>query len=104
MDGRDLNHGAARGNQPMEALALAELGDGARGRVGGADLLNGFQVPADRVQFNLRPKSPQSNVVHALQCIQELLLRTVENHPGIDEFLALGAGGPRELWRNHTAS
>ena len=74
----------------MEALTLRQLRNGTAGGVPGRDLRKGFQVAANCIEIDLRPKSAQAIFIDQQSYSQELLLRAEDDYAGVDEFLALG--------------
>src|SRR5436305_671435 len=60
VDGGDLDDRAARGDQPVEALAQREPGDGPAVRASGVDPRDGREVLADELDVHLRPEGQEA--------------------------------------------
>jgi hypothetical protein len=75
----------------MEALTLAELGDGASGGVGGADAWEGFEMAADQLQIELGPKGAEALLVDVDASFEEALLQAEDDDPSVEELFALDA-------------
>lgn len=92
MDGRDLDDCAARGDEPMEAFALAQFGDGAGGGVCGADSRKGFEVVVNQIEIDLRPESAEAFIVDVDASFKEALLEAEDDNARVDKLFALDAG------------
>lgn len=92
MDGGDLDDGAARGDEPMEAFALGELGDGACGGIGDADAGEGFEVTADEGQVELRPEGAEAVIFDVDAGFEEAVLQAEDDDACVDKLFALDAG------------
>jgi len=75
----------------MEALSLAELGDGAGGGVGCTDAGEGFEVVADECEIEFGPESAESLVVDLEASFEEAVLETEDDDACVDELFALDA-------------
>jgi hypothetical protein len=75
----------------MEALSLAELGDGTGSGVGCADAGEGFEVVADKIEVELGPESVESLVVNVDAGFEEAVLQAEDDDSCVDELFALDA-------------
>jgi hypothetical protein len=91
VDRGDLDDGAARRDEPVEAFSLAELGDGAGGRVGRANAGKGFKVVADEIDVQVGPKCVQSLVIDVYAGFEEAVLQAEDDDACVDELFALDA-------------
>jgi hypothetical protein len=91
VDGRDLDDGAAGRDEPVEALSLTELGDGAGGWVGCADTGEGFEVISDKREIEDWPESVESLVVDVDVGFEEAVLEAEDDDACVDELFALDA-------------
>jgi hypothetical protein len=96
VDGRGLDDGAAGRGDPVEALALGELCDGASGGIALADAADGFKVFAGEVDVGFRPEGAKTGFVEVDAGCEIALFETEGNDAGVDEFLALDAGDDAE--------
>ena len=107
VDGGDLDDGAAGGDEPMEAFAQGEAGDGAGGGVCGADFGEGFEVFADEGNVEIGPEGVEARLVDVDAGFEELAREAEEDDAGVDELFALDAGDDAEDgvikrdWREH---
>ena len=90
--GGDLDDGAARGDEPVKALALGELGDGACCGIAGADAGEGFEVVADESEVELGPEGEEALLVDVDAGLEEALLEAEDEDAGVDKFFALDPG------------
>jgi hypothetical protein len=92
VDGRDLDDGAARRDEPVEAFALAQLREGAGRGVCGADSREGFKVVANQIEIDLWPEGAEALTVDVDACFKEALLQAEDDNARVDELFALDAG------------
>jgi hypothetical protein len=91
VDRRDLDDGAAGRDEPVETLALTELRDGTGCRICGTDSGEGFDVVANQIEIDLRPKSYESLIVEMDAGFEEALLQAEDDDACVDELFALDA-------------
>jgi hypothetical protein len=91
VDWGDLDDGAAGRDEPVEALSLAELGDGAGGGIGCADAGEGFEVVADEREIELGPESVKTLIVDVDAGLEEAVLQAEDDDACVDELFALDA-------------
>jgi len=96
VDGRGLDDGAAGRGNPVEALALGELCDGASCGIAFADAADGFKVFAGEFDIGLGPESAETGFVEVDAGGEVALFEAKGDHAGVDEFLALDAGDDAE--------
>jgi hypothetical protein len=89
VDGGDLNDGAARRDEPVEALALAELGDGTGGRICGTNFRKGFEVSSDQVEVEVWPEGAKALIVDVDAGFEEALLQAEDDNACVEELFAL---------------
>src|SRR3989442_7432587 len=91
MDGGNLNHRAARGNQPLEALPVGKPGYWSGTRITGAYLRECFEMLLNDFQIETWPKCPQPLDVDMYAGLQEAAFDALQNQAGIQELAALRA-------------
>jgi hypothetical protein len=91
-----LDDGAARGAEPVEALALGEAGDGAGSRIAGADARDGVEVLADEVDVGVGPEGEKASGIEMHAGVEVFLLEAEDDDGGVDELLAFDAGDDAE--------
>jgi hypothetical protein len=75
----------------MEALSLAELGDGAGGGIGCADAGEGFEVVADECEIEFGPERAESLIVDVDAGFEKAVLEAEDDDACVDELFALDA-------------
>ena len=92
MDRGDLDDGAAGRDEPVEALALAELGDGTGCGICGADFRESFQVITNEVEVDIWPEGAKALVVDVDAGFEEALLQAEDDDACVEELFALDTG------------
>jgi hypothetical protein len=91
MNGRHLDHTAARCGQPIEALCLGELADRPGVRSATANPWNDVEVALNQAWIDIRPERHEAMRVELDLRVQEALCTAEEDHTYIDELFAFDA-------------
>jgi hypothetical protein len=91
VDGRDLDDCAAGRDEPVEALALTQLRDGAGCGVCSTDSREGFDVVANQIEIDLWPERAEALVVDVYAGFEEAVLQAEDYDACVDELFALDA-------------
>jgi hypothetical protein len=91
VDRGGLDDGAARGAEPVEALALGKVGDGAGVWVTVADAENRVEVLADEIDVSVGPERGEAAGIEMHARLEEFLLEAEDDNGGVDELLAFDA-------------
>ena len=83
VDGGDLDDGVPRGDEPMEALAEGETGDGTGGGVAGGDAVEGVELTGDLREVQGGPKGVEAGGLAADVCGEEAALEAKDDDAGV---------------------
>src|SRR6185436_17874222 len=89
VDGGGLDYSAARGDEPMEPLALRKLADRSGVIATATDRWNRRQMLSHQLQINRRIERQQSRLIQLDPRLQKRQLRTRDDHARVNKLLAV---------------
>ena len=92
MDRGNLDYGAAGRDQPVEAFAYGEQGDGACCGVALRDAFDGVELRIEFGEIELGPECLESRVIGVDKGVQVLTLQAEQDDAAVQELFAFDAG------------